>query len=324
MKFRHFLPIALAVGALVGAGYSRAQLWSPFPHGTNATSGGGSCSQSTAWFTYVTGTIGATYDTTHHNATDALICGLVTDGVWAVLDAMWVPATNVTSGTLATVANTNLVNPGTFTLVPHGSPTLTADNGYTGGTDGGTTVYIDTGFNPSTAGGHFVQNSAHVGVWSNSDFNSAAAGAVLGGYDGTNYVVILPRWTGAYFGQINGSAGSTYSNTVPASTGPLVASRTGSLTANFLLTREGAVLPSSGGSNSTGLPNVNLYLLGNNSSGSAANGAPYLLSIVTLGGALNATTTPAISTSGTSSSGTGLAPRMCTYMTAIGSVSGGC
>src|SRR5215471_17837360 len=64
--------------------------------------------------------------TQERNAYINLINGLVSDGVWSLLDALYVMATNTTS-----TAALNLVST-SFSLVTHGSMTFTADVGYTG------------------------------------------------------------------------------------------------------------------------------------------------------------------------------------------------
>jgi hypothetical protein len=82
--------------------------------------------------------------------------------VWAKLDALWMPAISTVGHTNEqAVANLNLVS-SNYTLAPNGSPTFTADRGYTGGADHNTTVWLDTGFNPATGSPHFVSGEAHI------------------------------------------------------------------------------------------------------------------------------------------------------------------
>ena len=77
-------------------------------------------------------------DATHTNAYTALINGLVTDGIWDKLDVFHIYATQD-----STTAKLNLVS-SSFTATANGSPTFTADRGFTG-VNGSSTVYIDTG-----------------------------------------------------------------------------------------------------------------------------------------------------------------------------------
>lgn len=55
-----------------------------------------------------------------------------------------------------------------YNLTPSGTlpPAFEVDRGYTGD---GLTGYLATGFTPSTAGGQFALNSAHLSVWSRTD-----------------------------------------------------------------------------------------------------------------------------------------------------------
>lgn len=88
---------------------------------------------------------------------DTLVRGIKAAGVWAKLDALWVLAAHD-----AQAARVNWMLPGTFNLTVEGTPTFTADQGYTGnGTDG----RLNTGWNPSTNGVNFQLNSAHMGLW---------------------------------------------------------------------------------------------------------------------------------------------------------------
>jgi hypothetical protein len=101
---------------------------------------------------------------THTNAYTTLICGLVTDGIWNTLDALWIPATqNSTTATL------NLVST-SYTLTPNGSDSFTADAGYS--TAAGTGNYIATGYNTGL-GTNFTQNSAEIYMW-NQKTNTGA------------------------------------------------------------------------------------------------------------------------------------------------------
>lgn len=97
-------------------------------------------------------------DSVHRDAYRDLICGLVTDGIWDKLDILRVYATQDSTTALLNLKSSS------YTGTVHGSPTFTADLGFTG-SDGSSTIYIDSGFNPSTAGGNYTQNSAHISAW---------------------------------------------------------------------------------------------------------------------------------------------------------------
>jgi hypothetical protein len=66
----------------------------------------------------------------HRNAYTALIDGLVTDGVWTSLDALYITATDTTTN-----ANLNLVS-SSFPLTQTGTITFTADQGYSNAQSG--------------------------------------------------------------------------------------------------------------------------------------------------------------------------------------------
>lgn len=162
---RRFLGMALwliACGVCIAPAVA---FWQSRDSGYNVSVGGGggftpSCSQSSTFLAAATG-VTLTADKTNY---DTLICGLVSDGVWN-FDVLYVWAAPD-----QTTALINLANPGTFNGTTHGSvsacaaaPSFCAYQGYTGD---GSTFYIDSGFNPSTATTpNFVQNSATVGVY---------------------------------------------------------------------------------------------------------------------------------------------------------------
>ncbi|PAP93998.1 hypothetical protein [Mesorhizobium wenxiniae] len=86
-------------------------------------------------------------------------------GAWALRDAFYMMA-----AADAQAAQRNW-KADTFNLTPTGTIAFEADRGYTGnGVDG----YLATGFTPSTAGGNFALNSAHLSVWSRTDAQSGA------------------------------------------------------------------------------------------------------------------------------------------------------
>jgi hypothetical protein len=128
---------------------------------------GGSCSQSTAYFAAATTLTGG-----EKTALDTLICGRVTSGVFAKLD-VW----NFLALTNKADALINMAQPGTFNTTEISTPTFTANRGYTG-VDASTTIALDTNFNPSTAGGHYTQNSAHLAFWSNTSNSPAPSNEV--------------------------------------------------------------------------------------------------------------------------------------------------
>jgi hypothetical protein len=257
-------------------------------------SGAGSCAESTAWF----GRAGA-LDTTHHNAYDNLICGLVSDGVWAKGDAIYVFAAPNT-----TAANLNLKS-SSFSITANGAPNFVPNDGYLG-VEASTTVYLNTNYNPVTAAGNFVQDSASVSNWIiGPDVQST--GATIGNYDGTTTVSLSPRFTdNNTYASINTTNNATA--TGQAASGSWVITRLSS--ALQTLYHNGASVGTNN-TGTTGLNNLNMYILARNDNGVAAGGAGYRVAGSFFGGGLADAEVAAVRTRG------------CAYLTAIGS-SGAC
>jgi hypothetical protein len=98
-------------------------------------------------------------DATHTSAYTALIDGLVADGVWSKFDVLYIYATQNTA-----TAQLNLIS-SSYPATLNGAPAFTVDRGYTG-VNASTTVYINSGFNPTTAGSpQYSLNSAHISAW---------------------------------------------------------------------------------------------------------------------------------------------------------------
>lgn len=105
------------------------------------------------------------------------IAGLKADGVWAMLDYLHVhAAADSQASTL------NWINPATITALVgagQGSPTFTTDRGFTAN---GTSSFVDSVFNPTTAA-LFSQNINFYGVWS---LSSAQVATNVAGWLATN------------------------------------------------------------------------------------------------------------------------------------------
>ena len=149
-------------------------------------------------------------------AQDTMVASLVSDGIWAKLDVFYVFANNTQTNALI-----NWVNPGIYDAVEAGGGALvfTLNEGLTG--DG--TNYLDTGFNPATAGGSFSQNSNCVGVYSRTDSNIVAR--EIGLSDGTGDIFINCRLS-SNFG-CRCSDGGSFNNAVTDSLGFFIATRGG-------------------------------------------------------------------------------------------------
>jgi hypothetical protein len=324
MKFRHFLPIALLCGVLTGALYARAQVWSPWVKGTPVAAGGaaaGTCTQSTNFFNRAyTANGNVDLDVAHHNAYDTMICGLVTDTVWPLLDALWVPATASRA-----VANLNLVS-SSYTLVEHPtpgtSPAWAANSGYTGGADTNTTVWLDTQLAPSAAT-QWTQNGAHLMVWTlNAAPQSTGYPNVAGAYGPTatpRPASQLTLWDANGAGQVGGSVngdGGAMGTATPSnlSKGSFFWQRYAAAAGSTLLYFNSVSQVVTGAPASTPPVAQTMYLLNSNNNGTPGGGGPYQIGAVSMGANISANQ---ISTPNGSMTGTGLIPRVCTYLTNI-------
>lgn len=261
--------------------------------GKGAPGGGGftpSCSQSSAFLARATG-ITLTVDKTRY---DTLICGMVTDGTFAKMDAVYIFAAPD-----ATTARLNLVS-SSFGLTEHGTVTFSAYHGFTGN---GSTGYEDTGFNPSTAGGNYVQNAASLAAYVLTSRTAQNSYASIGSV-GSVASLINPK-------QAGGSGGASYAanqgtinlTSVNANAqGFWVVSRTASTTAELYM--NGAAFNAD--TNASGAVSAqNMFVLADNSGG-AQNFSADQLSAAAIGGGLSSTDV------------TNLSSRINTFMTAYG------
>jgi hypothetical protein len=214
-----------------------------------------------------------------------LINGLVSDsgGLWAKLDALYFLATDTAAHALLNLKSTS------FNATAVGSPTFTADQGYAG-TDASAVKYLDSGFNPATAGGAYTQNSAHVLVWSNTNAQSTSSGGGAIGVastSSTNVTEIYPRYpTNTFYARINDGAGSSgVANN--DSTGLFVATRSGASAQNgYKNAVDQGITPVASGA----LPSTNIAIIGFNMvTGGHNSGSALQYSAASIGGSLTAT-----------------------------------
>jgi hypothetical protein len=204
---------------------------------------------------------------------DALIRTVIAAGVWARLDALYLLA-----AADAATALTNLVS-SDYAATAVNSPTFTADHGYTGGS----TKYIDSHFNPSTAlSPRFIQDSATLAHWT---ISSADDGEAIGYYDGALNVAALFRafndGADKMFVRLNRINAADLNLPVGAMTGLLACSRTSSSTVKAY---SNGVETGSGAQSSTGIPAGTIKLLGRD----ATTGSADLIGAAAIGGLLTA------------------------------------
>lgn len=123
------------------------------------------------------------------------VAGNPATSIWAKLDALYLLAAHD-----AQAAQRN-IRQDLYNLAPVSAPVFAADGGYTGD---GVDDWLATGFNASTAGGNFTQNSAHMAVWTGTavaDVNRIDVGAI------SSYIVSrIDATTGACRGNAAASA----------------------------------------------------------------------------------------------------------------------
>jgi hypothetical protein len=140
------------------------------------------------------------------NATNIanLIDGLVADGVWAKLDALYVLAQQNGIDALLNLVGTNYTLSGStsFGAAPRTPPAFTPYVGFSGFASGIT--FLDTAFNPTTATSpKYVQNSASLGVWVYAITNTSGVDV---GIDASE-VNVLASYSNVFYTRINGAAG---------------------------------------------------------------------------------------------------------------------
>lgn len=224
----------------------------------NGSSGGGfnpNCSQGITYIAALTSPT-PTEQTAYKNA----ICGMVADGTFGQLDILYIHA-----NTSAANAKVNAVSPSTHNAVQTGSLAFTADQGFTGD---GTTGFLDTGYTPSTSGGHMTLNSASFGFCVLNNRTTAAATTGFGAYDSGNNVgsYFLTFFTGpTNGGALNDTGGDQLTSGIASSQGSWTFTRTASNVATIY--NNGLSLPTSQSSGSVSLTDRSIYVMARNDVG---------------------------------------------------------
>jgi len=209
------------------------------------------------------GTVGAVLDGTHLAAAKAFLNGIVSDGISSAFDCLWITATQSVGTDGMDVARLNMMS-SSFNLANKtaNAPAFVADRGFS--TLNATGWDLTSSFNPTSAGGQFVQNSAHVMVWGNgtsgttADVGNSTGGTslALGGNASTTVIQINQSYTGSNF---NGTS-------TPTGAGCYIGSRTaaGNTDGYYAASSAASGLMSLGSLStaSTGLLNANITLGG--------------------------------------------------------------
>lgn len=216
-------------------------------------------------------------DSTRKSLINSLITSLKSASLWTKLDALYVlSAHDRQAGLLNWVSSS-------YTLTePGGSLTYTADDSFAGD---GVAKYFDTNFNPTSAAGKYAKDSAHIGVWSLSD--TQTANPLATGYNGATKVLSLnPRSTSDLaVNQINDAGGTNAANTYGY--GLSIITRTAVNTRTYSLNGGGNF--ATGFPGSTSIPNASIKVLQDGSSYQAAS-----LGFIHIGSGLTAADTLAL------------------------------
>lgn len=235
-----------------------------FPTGSPVT-----CSQATNLIARMDGSQNTSAITT-------LICGMVTDTTYQVLDSLYVFATNSAGNAALNWAQN------AFNVTVTGSCTFTANVGYTGDA---ATCFLKAGYIPSTAAGNLTQNSASVGACILNSRTAGSTGRDLSVQTGSTsiYIQALDGSNVQFGSGVNDLTFGNIANT--NAQGSWINSRTAG--ANFTVYKNGASAGTITAA-SVGLPTNEIYILANNNAGTANVFSGDQLGYVFWGGSLSA------------------------------------
>lgn len=230
-------------------------------------------------------------DATRKGHLNTLIAGLKADGIWTKLDWLAICAAHDEQA-----GRVNAVNPAQVATAPV-APTFTTDRGFTGN---GTTQYLDSGWNPVTAGSpKFVQNDAHMGVWCGTD--ATAFNYCDVGYYGRSMVVARSGTNLSTYP--NAAGGATAALSPATSVGHSLWTRRGA--ASVEMYKAGASIGTSTIASAAPL-SANFFICAGSSGGAPAGFSPRRIQAVHWGSQLSGSEAAA------------LYGRLAAYMTAVG------
>jgi hypothetical protein len=119
-------------------------------------------------------------------------------------------------------AKINWKNPGSLTATEVNSPSFTTDRGFTGN---GTSSYLSSGYNLSSGGGVYTQNSAHMGSYAITNVDGTRVDISINGASPGAWVV--PRTSNNITIRANDATTTSRGGTVTTSVGHTMWSRTG-------------------------------------------------------------------------------------------------
>lgn len=183
------------------------------------------------------------------------IAMIVDSGAFDNMDALYFLASSTDQA-----SRINVISPGTYNLTKTNSPRFTANVGWDANSSSG---YLDTGFNPATAGGKFTQNSACMGV---SVSATAATNPAIGNTGTGNSFVTPVTVSNTFAGRLSSAGSSSSANT---GIGFFSASRATSATIRLFKNADQLL---SGAVPTNTLASSNIGILSDNSGGRYANG----------------------------------------------------
>jgi hypothetical protein len=283
----------LILAAILFASLEVAWAQLPWQPGVGTpVSGGGTpfttnCTESGNFLNTKVGGQGMGMSTTIAAYYDTMICGMVTDGTWAILDTLYIEAAPTTP-----IAKYNLTATATtYDLVSHGG-TFTANNNYQGN---GSSDYLDTQFVASTASGHYTATSASFGIYIMNNLGISTTAMSMGTQDstGNKRVFNIPFYDNVGTGslsEVNDSA--VYS---AASYGGMETSgcrgawNNGSNVGSEFVDGAGGHAGSTPATSSPAMPDFSIYLDANNNTGTASNFGAFKIGAAWIGGTMTST-----------------------------------
>jgi len=218
---------------------------------------------------------------TERRAYIQMINGMVADGVWSKLDALYIFATKDTTTAKLNLVSSNFALTATSGGTP---PTFAVDRGYTGQASQG----LDTNLALDAAGLNYSLNSGSIGVYCLNNRTSNATTYAIGCDTASSGAQISLLQGGTTFLDVNDLVFPSTANT--GTQGLWHGSRTAASGAGCLvLYKNGTVFGSYSSAVAAGVPAaLNVYILGRNHLGSIAGQATDELSAAWIGGGFTA------------------------------------
>lgn len=181
---------------------------------------------------------------------------------------------------------------GAFNGIANGSPTFSANNGFTGA-DASSTVYIDTNYNPTVDNSAiFAQNAASVIAWTFTNAGSSSSGGIVIalGNSGSSLTRILPKYSdGNFYSDVTTPTGSggTSPQAITSSIGDFIINRSAVGNVQHYYNASTSAPGSNTTDTSAALVNANMAVLAQRTNGSINFGSGLQVSVAGAGGNLS-------------------------------------